>query len=169
MRGADGTLLGILSVDEPISGRKPSGDEIDVLVAVSEHAALAVQAAQEATRAKANREALERLLAVSASPQRDAPTRASCCSTCAPAISEALGFEKVAVQLLGAAPAPTRDRPQPSASRAGENIGEPLTRRRSSSGSCEPEFDVAGCFLIPARRSTPSSLPDAARRLPLAA
>ena len=52
MRGADGRLLGILSVDEPISGRKPSGDEIDVLVAVSEHAALAVQAAQEATRAQ---------------------------------------------------------------------------------------------------------------------
>src|SRR5581483_6251800 len=51
MRGADGSLLGILSVDE--------------LVAVSEHAALAVEAAQEATRAKANRDALERLLAVS--------------------------------------------------------------------------------------------------------
>ena len=34
MRGADGQLLGILSVDEPISGRRPSGDEIDVLVAV---------------------------------------------------------------------------------------------------------------------------------------
>ena len=38
LRGSDGRLLGILSVDEPISGRKPSGDEIDVLVAVSEHA-----------------------------------------------------------------------------------------------------------------------------------
>ena len=66
MRAADGTLLGILSVDEPISGRKPSGDEIDVLVAVTEHAALAVQAAQESSRAKANSEALAHLLAVSA-------------------------------------------------------------------------------------------------------
>ena len=65
LRGSDGSLLGVLSVDEPISGRKPSGDEIDVLVAVSEHAALAVEAAQEAARAKANREALERLLDVS--------------------------------------------------------------------------------------------------------
>ena len=46
MRGSDGRLLGILSVDEPISGRKPSGDEIDVLVAVSEHAAIAIEAAQ---------------------------------------------------------------------------------------------------------------------------
>ncbi len=65
MRGADGSLLGILSVDEPISGRKPTGDELDVLVAVCEHAALAIEAAQEATRAKANRDALESLLAVS--------------------------------------------------------------------------------------------------------
>src|SRR5207245_2440972 len=65
MRGSDGELLGILSVDEPISGRRPSGDEIDVLVAVSEHAALAVQSAQEAAGAKANRDALERLLQVS--------------------------------------------------------------------------------------------------------
>src|SRR3954454_25054379 len=65
MRGSDGQLLGVLSVDEPISGRKPSGDEIDVLVAVSEHAALAVQSAQESARAQANRQALDRLLAVS--------------------------------------------------------------------------------------------------------
>src|SRR5437868_8191130 len=99
MRGADGRLLGILSVDEPISGRKPSGDEIDVLVAVSEHAALAVQAAQEATRAQANREALERLLAVSASLNETADTSELLQHVCA-AISEALGFEKVAVQLL---------------------------------------------------------------------
>ena len=41
---AHAELLGILSVDEPITGRRPSGDEIDVLVAVCEHAALAVQA-----------------------------------------------------------------------------------------------------------------------------
>jgi GAF domain-containing protein len=100
MRGADGRLLGILSVDEPISGRKPSGDEIDVLVAVSEHAALAVQAAQEGARAKANREALERLLAVSASLNETSDTTELLQHVCA-AISEALGFEKVSVQLLG--------------------------------------------------------------------
>ena len=80
MRGADGALLGILSVDEPISGRKPSGDEIDVLVAVSEHAALAVQAAQErpAPRRTATRSS-------DCSPCRPRwtrhTTRTSCCST----------------------------------------------------------------------------------------
>jgi len=42
MRHSAGHLLGILSVDEPRSGRKPSDEELDVLVAVAEHAALAV-------------------------------------------------------------------------------------------------------------------------------
>ena len=100
MRGSDGSLLGILSVDEPISGRKPSGDEIDVLVAVCEHAAIAVEAAQEATRAKANRDALERLLAVSTRLNETWDTTDLLGQVCG-AISEALGFEKVAVQLLG--------------------------------------------------------------------
>ena len=99
MRGVDGQLLGILSVDEPISGRKPSGDEIDVLVAVSEHAALAVQAAQESARAKANREALTHLLAVSARLNESTDTRELLQHVCE-ATAEALAFEKVAVQLL---------------------------------------------------------------------
>jgi len=99
MRGTDGQLLGILSVDEPISGRKPSGDEIDVLVAVSEHAALAVQGAQESARAKANREALAHLLAVSAGLTKSTDTKELLQHVCE-ATAEALGFEKVAVQLL---------------------------------------------------------------------
>jgi PAS domain S-box-containing protein len=154
MRGADGRLLGILSVDEPISGRKPSGDEIDVLVAVSEHAALAVQTAQEATHAKANREALERLLAVSASLNETSDTTELLQHVCA-AISEALGFEKVAVQLLG------DEGLHNSAASVGfgqgENIGAPISADQLQR-LLQPEFDVAGCFLIPhdeARRLLP--------------
>jgi PAS domain S-box-containing protein len=154
MRGADGRLLGILSVDEPISGRKPSGDEIDVLVAVSEHAALAVQTAQEGTRAKANREALERLLAVSASLNETSDTTELLQHVCA-AISEALGFEKVSVQLLGdngmhetaAAVGFNRD----------ENVGAPISADQLER-LLQPEFDVSGCFLVPheeARRLLP--------------
>jgi PAS domain S-box-containing protein len=154
MRGADGRLLGILSVDEPISGRKPSGDEIDVLVAVSEHAALAVQAAQEATRAKANREALERLLAVSASLNETSDTSELLTHVCA-AISEALGFEKVAVQLLA------DDGLHKTAAvvgfAEGQNNGAPLDADELER-LLQPDFDVAGCFLIPhaeARRLLP--------------
>ena len=125
MRAADGQLLGILSVDEPISGRKPSGDEIDVLVAVSEHAALAVQATQEASRAKANREALAHLLAVSAKLNESTDTSELLHHVC-DAISEALGFEKVAVQLLNRELG-TYESVAESGFGEGENLGCPLT------------------------------------------
>ena len=41
--GSDGALLGIFSVGEPRSGRRPSDEELDVLVAMAEHAAAAVE------------------------------------------------------------------------------------------------------------------------------
>jgi PAS domain S-box-containing protein len=154
MRGADGRLLGILSVDEPISGRKPSGDEIDVLVAVSEHAALAVQTAQEATRAKANRDALERLLAVSSSLNETSDTKELLQHVCA-AISEALGFEKVSVQLLGEEG--MHEMAAAVGFASGENIGTALSADELER-LLQPEFDIAGCFLIPheaARRLLP--------------
>ena len=107
---ATDALLGILSVDEPVSGRKPSGDEIDVLVAVSEHAAIAVEAAQETARAKANRDALERLLDVSARLNETWDAEMLLVQVCN-AISEALGFDKVARAIA-------------------ERRGQPLHRRR---------------------------------------
>jgi PAS domain S-box-containing protein len=158
MRAHDGTLLGILSVDEPISGRKPSGDEVDVLVAVSEHAALAVQAAQEAARAKANREALERLLAVSTHLNETRATDELLGQVCA-AISEALGFEKVAVQLLNRAGV------HDTAAQVGfgedENIGASLTADQLDR-LLHCDFEVGGCFLIPhdsARALVPGRAP----------
>src|SRR5436309_5266145 len=39
MASADGEPLGILSVDEPESGRRPTDEELDVLVSLAEHAA----------------------------------------------------------------------------------------------------------------------------------
>ena len=145
MRGSDGQLLGILSVDEPISGRKPTGDEIDVLVAVSDHAALAVEAAQEAARAKANRDALERLLEVSTRLNESSDAASLLEQVCA-AISDALGFEKVAVQLLN-----DEGFHRTVASVGfgeGENTGSSLVADELER-ILQPEFDVAGCFLIP--------------------
>jgi PAS domain S-box-containing protein len=145
MRGADGSLLGILSVDEPISGRKPSGDEIDVLVAVSEHAALAVQAAQEATRANRNREALQHLLDVSTRLNETRETTDLLSHVCR-AINEALGFEKVAVRLLG------RDGFHQTAAQFGfgdqEYDYDPLTADQLER-LLRPEYELGGCFVIP--------------------
>ncbi|HEU5363555.1 MAG TPA: PAS domain S-box protein [Gaiellaceae bacterium] len=155
MRGPDGRLLGILSVDEPISGRKPSGDEIDVLVAVSEHAALAVQAAQEAARAQANRDALERLLTVSAK-LNETPEAHELLQHVCTAIAEALGFEKVAVQLLEA------DGFHRTAAEIGfddgENLGSPLTADELEQ-LLDPSYEIAGCFVIP-HSDAREALPD---------
>jgi GAF domain-containing protein len=46
--GSDSTLLGIFSVGEPRSGRRPSDEELDVLVAMAEHAAAAVETLEDA-------------------------------------------------------------------------------------------------------------------------
>ncbi len=146
MRAADGQLLGILSVDEPISGRKPTGDEIDVLIAVSEHAAIVVQAAQEAADAKANREALERLLAVSTRLNETWDTRELLHLVCE-AISEALGFDKVAVQLLHETDG-VHNTIASIGFDEGQNSGSSLTADELER-ILKPEFDVAGCFLLP--------------------
>ena len=43
LRSAGGELLGVVSVDEPISGRRPTDTELTVLTAVAEHASLALE------------------------------------------------------------------------------------------------------------------------------
>ena len=45
LRSSSGTVLGIISVDEPLSGRRPSDAELELLMAVTDHAALAVERA----------------------------------------------------------------------------------------------------------------------------
>jgi PAS domain S-box-containing protein len=144
MRTSDGELLGVLSVDEPVSGRRPSGDEIDVLVAVAEHAASAVQAAQEATRAKANGQALARLLDVSAHLNRTTDAHDLLTRVCE-ATSEALGFQKVAVQLLDAT-----SRNGGKVAQFGfddTEVDDPLAAEELDR-LLRPEHDVEGCFLL---------------------
>jgi diguanylate cyclase (GGDEF)-like protein len=65
MRDQHGSLLGIISVDEPVSGRRPTDEDLDVLVALADHGALAVEAAREAAESARHQRALEELFAVS--------------------------------------------------------------------------------------------------------
>jgi HD-GYP domain-containing protein (c-di-GMP phosphodiesterase class II) len=46
LRSSDGQLIGVVSVDEPLLGRRPSDDEINVLMAVADHASLALEQVQ---------------------------------------------------------------------------------------------------------------------------
>ncbi len=43
LRGQDGDVLGIVSVDQPVSGRRPDDSQIAYLMAVADHAALALE------------------------------------------------------------------------------------------------------------------------------
>ena len=101
MRGADGTLLGVVSVDEPESGLRPTDEELDVLVAFAEHVAAALEAAQDVAAAARDRAALAQLLEVSASLV-DLESVDSVLAAVAHGIQDALEFEKVAVCLATA-------------------------------------------------------------------
>jgi hypothetical protein len=46
LRGAGGDVLGLVSVDQPLHGRRPDDGELEVLMAVAEQAGLAVEQAQ---------------------------------------------------------------------------------------------------------------------------
>ncbi|HUH15384.1 MAG TPA: GAF domain-containing protein [Gaiellaceae bacterium] len=96
MRAAGGDLLGVVSVDEPASGLRPGDEELDVLVAFAEHVAAAIEAAQDAAAAARDRLALVRLLDVSASLVALDSVDAVLAAV-AHGISDALGFERVAV------------------------------------------------------------------------
>ena len=63
MRSGDGALLGIVSVDEPVTGRRPSPIELELLSTVVAHAAVAVEQAQTAELGRRHRAAVEHLLA----------------------------------------------------------------------------------------------------------
>jgi diguanylate cyclase (GGDEF)-like protein len=147
LRHSDGHLLGILSVDEPVSGRRPADEELDVLVALADHAALAVQAAQESAEAARHRLALERLLGVSsrltAEPVVDEIMRAVCSG-----VREALGFQNVLAALRD-----TRTGRLDPRAAVGWQLEEIAQGRPvflpDVEGLLDPAFEIEGCFLLP--------------------
>jgi diguanylate cyclase (GGDEF)-like protein len=52
LRGDSGDILAILSLDKPLSGRRPADDELAVLMAVADHAAVSLEHAQHADAAQ---------------------------------------------------------------------------------------------------------------------
>jgi diguanylate cyclase (GGDEF)-like protein len=146
LRHAQGHLLGVFNVGCPTSGRRPSREEVEMLVIVSSHAARAVQRAQEAAAAAAHRRSLEQLLRVSSQLNHivsaDSVLQAICTG-----IAEALGFGRVSVHL------PDPDTgvlvPAAAAGMREEERAAPLPFRLAD---LEPIFDdafeVEGCYLL---------------------
>jgi diguanylate cyclase (GGDEF)-like protein len=147
LRRADGSTLGIISVDEPASGRTPTDAELDVLVAVAAHAALAMESAQEAERANHHRESLEQLLRVSAGLNESRSIDSILQSVC-DGIREALLFQKVSIDLLDKADGRFHVRAAAGWAVDDLTLTSP-TAIDSISPLFDPQFEVEGCFLVP--------------------
>jgi len=98
LRSSTGQLLGIVSVDEPLDGRRPSDAQLEVLSAVAGHAALAIEHAQAAADGDRNRAAVQHLLRVSARLTSRRSVEEMLFAVCE-GIREALGFQRVIVAL----------------------------------------------------------------------
>src|SRR5438309_6664388 len=130
-----------------MSGRRPTDDEVDVLVAVTAHAALAMESAQETAQIARHRRALEHLLDVSAKLADKQSVDAILDAVC-DAIRDAIGFDRVAVEL------------------ADHDTGQ-LGVRASAGCSLPPDRRVRGGRVLPAARAggppangAPPTLPD---------
>jgi len=151
LRHSQGHVLGIMSVDEPISGRRPSDDDLAVLGALAAHAAQAVQDAQAAAEAERHRTALEQLLRVSSRLTETLSIEAIMREVCE-GIRAALGFHNVSVELIDE----TAQRAVPTAvvgwtpeEVAASQSGDVRVLRRL----LDPEFEIEGCYLLPGREA----------------
>ena len=146
MRDQQGSLLGIISVDEPVSGRRPTDDELDVLVALTDHAALALEAAREASASTRHQRALEELLAVSSRITGETSGAEILRRVCV-GIRDALDFENVCAALVD----PETGVVVPHAS-AGWQLDELRERELVTVAQLEPLLDDAflreGCYLL---------------------
>jgi diguanylate cyclase (GGDEF)-like protein len=145
---ARGQLLGVISVDEPDTGLRPTDEELDVLVTISQHAALALRIGQDIASDIEHHRMLERVLEVSTrlAEARDVD---AVLQAVADGIQDALGFDKV---LIGTADDP--DQPLLTRAAAGWTPEDPALDHGASLGALEglfsPDFEVAGCYLLPA-------------------
>jgi diguanylate cyclase (GGDEF)-like protein len=96
MRRGNGDVLGIVSVDEPLNGLRPTDADRDRLVALTEVAGLAVEQAGIAERDARHRAAMDRLLSLSARTGQARGRTETLEAVCA-AVRETLGFGRVAI------------------------------------------------------------------------
>jgi diguanylate cyclase (GGDEF)-like protein len=93
-----GGMVGTLSVDEPANGRRPTDEELQTLVALAGHAALAISQTRATLQAERYRTALNDLLKTSSDLSPDRPLPEVLDRLCG-SVQRGLGFEKVAVFL----------------------------------------------------------------------
>ncbi len=146
MRDQRGVLLGIISVDEPVSGRRPTDDDLEILVSMADHAALAVEAAREAAESARYQRALEEILAVS-SRSTGEPSNSEILRRVCTGIRDALDFQNVCAALVD----PKTGAVVPQAT-AGWRLEELRRRTGVTVAEVEPLLDEVflreGCYLL---------------------
>jgi diguanylate cyclase (GGDEF)-like protein len=147
LRDARHQLLGVISVDEPETGRRPTDDELDALVTISRHAALALRIAQEIADDIQHQRMLERVLEVSARLVEADDVEKVLQAVC-DGIEDGLGFNRVMISL-----AEDPDLALVPVATTGWAPDEPeidgATLESLAPLFCE-EYEVAGCYLLPA-------------------
>jgi diguanylate cyclase (GGDEF)-like protein len=146
MRDQQGNLLGIISVDEPVGGRRPTDDELDVLVSLADHAALALEAARESAASMRHQRALEELLDVSSRITGETSNAEILRRVCT-GIRDALDFQNVCAALVD-----TETGVVVPQAAAGWDVEELRGRELVSVAQLEPllddEFLREGCYLL---------------------
>ena len=98
LRDPKGLLIGVISVDEPATGRRPTDDEIDALVAIAQPRRAALRMAQDAADDVQHQRMLEGILEVSARVAEADDPEEILQAVC-DGIRDALGFDKVVIEL----------------------------------------------------------------------
>src|SRR5207237_1135790 len=108
---AGGRMLGILSIDEPLAGRLPTDDELELVVAMAAQAARAIDQLQRHKEMQRHRAALEHLHEVS-TRLSSVGAREDVLDAVAQGIGRALGFDRMIACMWAVDPS---DRRLPSA------------------------------------------------------
>ena len=142
LRSSAGVVLGVLSVDEPHSGKRPNDRDLDVLVGVAAQAGLAIEAAQHAEAARRHRADVQQLLRISSRLTSERSREGIALAACE-GICDALGFERVAVLLR------TGDRLEPIAAANWAGGGPQQSFRvQELTQLLAPEAHTEGCILL---------------------
>lgn len=99
LRDATGTPLGFVSVDVPLSGRRPTEDDLRLLRAICSHAEQALVSARRNERAAENERMLSQLLAASPALAASSTPRMLLETTCQTVVPN-LGFERISAYYL---------------------------------------------------------------------
>jgi len=145
--GPGDELLGILSVGDPLSDLRPADEELGLLVGLAHYAAQALAAAQAAIVRERHRAALEELMHISTGLTQTLATESILQAVCN-GISNALGFQKVCVDLLAEDGLTLVTRAEAGWPDGDEVMTENLALNEIAA-LFDSEFEIAGCFLVP--------------------